>query len=226
MNSLIVISSTAAAAALATFGVLYSGTAINPAADVPHSAPTLWLLTTLRDRGVALRARDATPPLDLMAERRVVAGAGNYDAMCAACHLSPGLASSELSRGLYPRPPAFAEKLAPIDPRSAYWVIKHGIKASGMPAWGASVPDNTVWDLVAFLGVLPDLDPDGYSALVAASQGHSHGAPHQSDTDDDDHEHMEGADTHGSVAAPRPPADSLRSRVDAVPDQPAAEPAL
>jgi hypothetical protein len=54
-------------------------------------------------------------------------------------------------------------------------VIKHGIKASGMPAWGKSMGDEYIWGLVAFLQQLPKLDAAGYKTLVASSGGHSHG---------------------------------------------------
>ncbi|MCY1560344.1 hypothetical protein D9M68_974700 [compost metagenome] len=61
------------------------------------------------------------------------------------------------------------------DPAAAFWVIRHGIKATGMPAWGKSVGDEHIWGLVAFLQRLPQLDADGYRQLVASSAGHQHG---------------------------------------------------
>src|SRR3546814_7101354 len=70
---------------------------------------------------------------DLDDQGRIVQGAGNYDAMCTGCHLKPGVRETELSKGLYPAPPDLTR--AEIDAAEAFWVIKHGIKASGMPAW-------------------------------------------------------------------------------------------
>jgi hypothetical protein len=37
------------------------------------------------------------------------------------------------------------------DARRAFWTIKHGIKMSAMPAWGKTLDDVTIWNLVAFL---------------------------------------------------------------------------
>ncbi|HET9485757.1 MAG TPA: cytochrome c, partial [Xanthomonadales bacterium] len=101
-------------------------------------------------------------------------GAGNYSAMCAACHLSPDAQETELAIGLYPRPPRW-DTLAGIDPREAFWVVKHGIKSSGMPAWGKSMDDEYLWGLVAFMGQFGSMTAAQYSALVAASPGHRHG---------------------------------------------------
>ena len=57
-----------------------------------------------------------------------------------------------------------------------FWIIKHGIKASGMPAWSkGGIEDEAVWDIVAFIQKMPTLSVDQYVALVASSEGHSHG---------------------------------------------------
>src|SRR3546814_12958820 len=70
-----------------------------------------------------------------------------YAAMCTQCHLKPGLKDSELRQGLYPLPPNLSQ--VRVDPKDAFWVIKHGIKMSEMPAWGM-VPghdDPTIWSM-------------------------------------------------------------------------------
>lgn len=146
----------------------------NIAADVPHTRPVLALLTLVRERSVAWHSRDITPPaLDDPALIR--AGAGNYAAMCVGCHLAPGVDESELHRGLYPAPPRLdvADRIS--SPARDFWVIKHGIKASGMPAWGRSMDDRYIWGLTAFLQKLPMLSEAQYRALVATSPGHAHG---------------------------------------------------
>lgn len=157
----------------AAAGVVWSG-AIYIGADQPHLAPVHALLTLARERSIAVRAEDIrVPPLD--DEALVRGGAGNYDAMCVGCHLAPGVEATELNQGLYPQPPELAERGSGGDPAGTFWVIKHGIKASGMPAWGKSMDDPYIWELVAFLERLPRLDAQGYQALVAASGGHRHG---------------------------------------------------
>ncbi|NWL78888.1 cytochrome C [Pseudomonas taiwanensis] len=154
-------------------GVVYSGV-VNVAADDPHYSLVHRFLTAARERSIEVRSRDIqVPPLDDAGLIR--AGAGNYAAMCAGCHLAPGLAATELSLALYPAPPNLSQQGVDGDPAAAFWVIKHGIKATGMPAWGKSMGDEHIWGMVAFLQRLPGLDADGYRQLVDASDGHQHG---------------------------------------------------
>lgn len=174
-------------------------------ADQPHTPPMHAFLQLMRERSIAVRADDLAPPPDLADPARIRRGAGNYAAMCAVCHLAPGMDETELSRGLYPSPPNLGK--ATPGPAEAFWVIEHGLKASGMPAWGESMEDRYLWDMVAFLQVLPTLDAAEYDALVASSGGHSHGG---GETD----AHVPGAATapgdHGGAAEggadhPHPP---------------------
>ena len=91
-------------------------------------------------------------------------------------------------------------------PSHHFWVIKHGIKASGMPAWGKSMGDEYIWGMVAFLQQLPKLDAAQYKALVASSGGHSHGGGesgehHHHDDGAEEHHHDGEADHHHDDAA-------------------------
>lgn len=186
MNVTAAISATAVIVILAVvagLGVVYGGL-LDPAADKPHYRPVAWLLDSARESGVELRARGIEVP-DLADPALIRFGAGNYDAMCAGCHLMPGVDDSEIHRGLYPSPPAFPA-LSRLEPALAFWTIKHGIKASGMPAWGMSMEDRAIWGTVAFLQKLPDLSPEAYRMAVENSDGHSH-APASSSTKDSEH---------------------------------------
>ena len=162
------------AAAAAAF--VYSGS-YDVAADEPHWPITERLMATLRERSIATRARELVPP-DLSDEKRVAAGAGQYAEMCETCHLAPGIADTELRKGLYPQPPELARER--LDPREAFWIIKHGIKMTGMPAWGPTHDDETLWNVVAFLRKLPEMDEKRYRELVGNSHEHGPGArPHK-----------------------------------------------
>jgi len=204
---------------------VYSG-AYNVAADAPHTRPVYALLETARKRSVTVRADDLQPPADLSDPARIRQGAGNYDAMCTGCHLSPGSGPTELSRGLYPAPPDLTRAAPP--PAEAFWVIKHGIKASGMPAWGSSMDDEYIWNMAAFLQELPGLDPARYRELVASSGGHSHGGgetgghAHADGRGGHDHasgmeegmSHGEAGDGHASSHAPAGDAGTTHVHAD------------
>jgi mono/diheme cytochrome c family protein len=159
--------------AVGTGAFIWSG-AYNIAADEPHWSSTEQVMEMVRDRSVEARVSGIAVP-NLNDESLIRTGAGNYNAMCAGCHLEPGEDHTELSAGLYPAPPDLGRDQID-DPAEAFWVIKHGIKMSGMPAWGKSMEDEYIWGMVAFLQQLPEMSADQYHEMVEASEGHSHGA--------------------------------------------------
>src|SRR5919106_4337463 len=134
-----------AAAAVGIYAGLY-----NIAADVPHTRPVYWLFETVRERSVAARARDIVVPKDLDDANRISKGAGQYAEMCSGCHLAPGMKRTEISRGLYPRAPELRRK-TDLTPAEQFWIVKHGVKMTGMPAWGLTHDDELLWDVVAFV---------------------------------------------------------------------------
>ncbi len=176
-----VITSVATLASLAIFVGIFIGAGwVNVAADVPHNPMLLKVLETAREQAIIREAQGISIPDNLSDPERVRRGAGNYQAMCANCHLAPGQESSEIRRGLYPVPPDLSKAEPAADlirqSRNRFWVIKHGIKASGMPAWSkGGMNDQNIWDLVAFLNYLPSVDAAGYRHLVHVSNGHVHG---------------------------------------------------
>ncbi|TPG14640.1 cytochrome c [Sphingomonas koreensis] len=140
----------------------------NIAADAPHSRPIFALLGSLRDRSIAVHARGVTPPADLGTPDHVSAGAGLYAEMCQGCHLGPGVEKTEISQGLYPQAPELA-KATDLTPAQQFWIIKHGVKLSAMPAWGKTHPDPLIWDMVAFLQKMPTLSTAQYKATIASA---------------------------------------------------------
>jgi mono/diheme cytochrome c family protein len=168
----------------------YTG-AFDVAADVPHSAAVNWVMEAVRDRSIAVRAKEIQVP-ELDDTKLVAQGAEHYDSMCVGCHLAPGVKDSEIRTGLYPQPPNFSEH-TDVSPAEMFWVIKHGIKMTAMPAWGKTHNDQSIWSLVAFLQKLPGLSPDQYQALVDASSE----AHHEHHSNDRDGRSEHGSGKHG-----------------------------
>lgn len=156
---------------------IYSGV-YNIGADAPHTPPVFAVLDLLRERSIQRHSAGIRPPrldgADMIAE-----GAEHYAAMCSGCHLAPGMTDSEIRPGLYPSPPEFY-KHPPGDPAVQFWVIKHGIKLTAMPAWGGTHDDPTIWAMVAFLQKLPSLTPQQYKQMTAhAAEEHEEHEEHE-----------------------------------------------
>ncbi len=187
---------------VSAFVFVYAGI-FNAAADASHSAFTYTLMETVRSRSIAVRAKEVQPP-PLDDAKLIATGAEHYAAMCSGCHLAPDKKDSEIRAGLYPKPPDLTKHLH-ASPAEEFWIIKHGIKMSGMPAWGMTHDDSSIWGLVAFLQKLPDLTAAQYEALARTEGGphqeypndrHNHGdaaknSPHTRDTQRAEHHHRE-----------------------------------
>jgi len=158
-------------------------------ADVPHSKLTYWLLETAREQSIKVASKDIEVPL-LDDPELLLLGGPDYNDMCVACHLRPGKMQSDLSIGLYPAPPNLSKREdehghdgevaghgGPAQSaQRQFWIIKHGIKASGMPAWGPTHDDQRIWAMVAFLQKLPELTPEQYQIITARDE--SNLSPH------------------------------------------------
>ncbi|WP_286708069.1 c-type cytochrome [Psychrobacter sp. UBA2514] len=160
---------TVVVAIVGVFTVVMSGV-INIGADQGHSPLVYNFLETARNRSIANASKDIVVP-DLE-KVDISSGGADYKDMCAGCHLSPGVESTDFSESLYPKPPNFTNAQV-VDryktdagAQQSFWAIKHGIMASGMPAWGASHDDDRMWAMVAFIRSLPELNENQYTMLT------------------------------------------------------------
>ena len=161
-------------AIVSVFVVVTSGV-VNVGADQEHSPMMFSFLETARNRSIANASKDIVVP-DLE-KVDISSGGADYKDMCAGCHLSPGVESTDFSESLYPKPPNFTNAQV-VDryktdagAQQSFWAIKHGIMASGMPAWGASHDDDRMWAMVAFIRSLPELDEAQYTMLTTRIDG-------------------------------------------------------
>lgn len=93
-------------------------------------------------------------------------GAGHFHLSCADCHGAPGQPVSPVARQMLPPPPPLSLANEQWSAEELFWIIKHGIKYTGMPAWVALERDDEVWAVVAFIRHLPKLDTQSYRALA------------------------------------------------------------
>ena len=171
----IVVLAILAGAAFVNSGTYYIG------ADKPHWSVTAWLLNRARDQSIRAHAAGSTEPAGLNDPARIVAGVSHYAEHCAVCHGAPGVERGDLAKGLYPPPPNLAEVAQSYTPGELFWIVKHGIRMTGMPSWGDH-SDDELWATVAFIEKLPGMSDQDYANLLASSRaqgGHHHqyGAP-------------------------------------------------
>lgn len=135
-------------------------------ASAGHWAITEWVLQLAKRRSVSTHSFALAPPAGWDRPANVLKGAGHFELGCAPCHGSPLQPHPRVARAMLPAPPDLSERAPTWDPDELFYIVKHGIKFTGMPAWPAPERDDEVWSMVAFLTELPRLAPDDYSRLV------------------------------------------------------------
>jgi mono/diheme cytochrome c family protein len=147
--------------------------------DIGASKPHLQAVYSMLEGGmrhsVKHHAKEvATPRLD--APGQVLRGAVLYAEHCAQCHGGPGTAPGAHGMSMQPVPGPLVDASGRWKPRELYWITRHGIKMSGMPAWEARLDEADTWAVVAFLVRLPALDAQAYKTMTAAQQAPRYGA--------------------------------------------------
>lgn len=165
MRTLITLAALAMTAAAAGLVTLYAGFYDISATD-QHLAPTYWALDTGMRRSVKRRAAGVAvpPPGDA---RTVSRGEAHFREHCVHCHGAPGVSPAPFALGMTPVPANLAYTAREWSSAELFWVIKYGIKMTGMPAWEFRLADEEIWAIVAFLQELPRIPPRRYLAMPA-----------------------------------------------------------
>lgn len=154
------------AAGFAAF--VYSG--IYPiAADEPHKPFVQFILTKVQERSVKNRAADLQlPTVDDPTMLRT--GARLYARKCVVCHGAPGEARDMIGIGLNPDPPRLVSDAQTWTDGELFWIIKHGLKMAGMPAFDGGHTDEELWAITAIVRRLPALTPREWEQLSAGAE--------------------------------------------------------
>jgi cytochrome c553 len=146
--------------------LLVVATGIVPiAASSGHWPITERLLRFAMRRSIATHSLTLSAPV-LDDPILVLQGAALYDAACAGCHGSPEQPHVVLAEAMVPPARYLGEGLAEWSAEELFYVVKHGVKFTGMPAWPAQQRDDEVWAMVAFLRTLPGIDAAEYRKLA------------------------------------------------------------
>jgi len=165
--------------------LIYAGV-YDIAATTPHWPVVRTTLETARGHSIKAHAAGIVVPPGLGDPAKVLIGVEHYAAHCAVSHGAPGVPKGDIGLGLYPPPPDLAKAASFYSPAELFWVLKHGIKMTGMPAW-SDHSDEELWATVGFVENLPGMTEEEYSKLLMASM--AHGAHHHPDTGDRDPTH-------------------------------------
>jgi mono/diheme cytochrome c family protein len=158
---------------------IYSGF-FDVAARDPHWPITRWVFETTRNRSIETRAAGISAPSGFDEPGKILIGTEHFAAHCAVCHGAPGVPKGDIARGLHPQPPDLTKTVPLYSPAELFWIVKHGIKMTGMPAWNDH-RDEELSATVAFLRKLPGMTPDEYAKLVMASMAQQNQHHHDSE---------------------------------------------
>ncbi|KAF2991516.1 cytochrome c (plasmid) [Methylocystis sp. MJC1] len=152
-----------AAVVLMVIGAIIFAATYNVAASARGSTLEFGILHSVMRNSV--RARAGEDGRETWTEEELRKGFEQYDEMCIICHSAPGKERRPISKGMDPEPPNLAETSKQWTTAQLFWIIKNGIKMTGMPAFGPTHSDAEIWNLVGFVHRLPEITADKFLAM-------------------------------------------------------------
>jgi len=131
-------------------------------ADVVPSKLEARLLGSALHAAVARRASGGTNPIPAT-EENLMAGAKVYREMCSRCHGGSKEAENTYGRSFYPPAPQLPRTRTSYSDSEMFWIVKHGIRNTAMPAWGNLLSDEDIWQVVTLVENFDSL-PNSVSA--------------------------------------------------------------
>jgi mono/diheme cytochrome c family protein len=163
-----------AVSAFVAFLLIVSGV-YDVAAAVPESALERLILNSTMRNSVRARAGEGAPRS--WTEDQVKEGFEHYDDMCIFCHAAPGKERTAASKGMRPQPPKLAEAAKQWSDVELFWIVKNGVKMTGMPSFGLSHSDAQIWNVVGFVRRLPQISAEEFDALEKRREQHENHMP-------------------------------------------------
>jgi len=118
------------------------------ALDEPGRAET-YLATQAKRLLVARDSRSGVPLEPASTPASIAAGEKLYGGECASCHGLNGRTPTDAGRWMYPRAADLTSgQVQQYSDRELFWIVKNGIRLSGMPAFGKVETDEHIWQLI------------------------------------------------------------------------------
>jgi mono/diheme cytochrome c family protein len=100
-------------------------------------------------------SRQGIPPAPADLQASIAEGDKLYATDCSMCHGSDGQTPTDNGRWMYPRASDLTSRtVQSYSDRELFWIVKNGIRLSGMPAFGKVESDEHIWNLVNYLETL------------------------------------------------------------------------
>jgi thiosulfate dehydrogenase len=144
---------------------------VDPRADVPIGSLESKIAMPALDAAVDRRAPDTKNPLQ-PTDENLTAGIKVYQTNCASCHGDIHQPHGALADGFYPRAPQFLEDAPDMPENQNFYIIQHGVRLSGMPAWKQVLSEKETWQVTTLLSHLDKLPPqvsDGWKAMAGSA---------------------------------------------------------
>ena len=145
-------------------GFIFSGI-YNVAADKPDPPAIVWVLKTVRTNSIHPRADKVMIPA-YVKDIPAYIGFSRFHTTCERCHGAPGVEQSGFAEGMYPRPPDLMKSVKNFSVKHIFWVIRNGIKTTGMPSFEKTLTDKELWTLAVSVKHLPVTSPQEYGEAI------------------------------------------------------------
>jgi cytochrome c553 len=127
------------------------------------------LLELTRERSIDARSARIDVP-DLSVPGMAELGAAHFEGSCAICHPKPGEKLDPVARRMLPKPTPLSRAATQRPASELFWIVKNGLKYTGMPAWPGARRDDEIWAVAAFIKQLAQEPQPDYARLAGLSR--------------------------------------------------------
>ena len=132
---------------------------VNPRADVPVSALEKYVAMPSLDAAEDRHAPEVRNPLQ-PTDDNLIAGMKVYETNCASCHGDTRRLDGMFPDALYPRAPLFVKDAPDMPENQNFYIIDHGVRLTGMPAWQKVLNEQDIWQVTTYLSYMDKLPPE------------------------------------------------------------------
>jgi len=145
---------------------------VDPRADMPVDWLESKIAMPALDAAVDRRAPETHNPIQ-PTDANLVGGMKIYQSNCSGCHGDIQHSHAGFGDAFYPRAPQFVEDTPDMPENQNFYLVQHGIRLSGMPAWKGTLSNQETWEVITFLSHMDKLSPQVSAEwkTVASAQG-------------------------------------------------------